>query len=133
MTKHTPGPWINKHWNSNGHIEITADAWQSDGPLERMVRLYARYSEADGFTSESISEAHANAQLIAAAPDLLAACQAVMQSVIRVSGPESPVSWPSPATYYAIKAAIALASGTDAAKLATGETAKQEKQPLMRS
>lgn len=76
---HTPGPWINKHWTNNGTIEIAAVAYR--GP-NRMVNIGAVsvFDELVGWkcTAETVAETEGNARLIAAAPDLLVACQAAL-------------------------------------------------------
>jgi hypothetical protein len=60
-SKHTPGPW-RVEWPFEGGALITAE----DGHGE-IAQVKTRYSK-----TNNIEEAHANARLIAAAPDLLA-------------------------------------------------------------
>ena len=62
MSKHTPGPW--SVGSNSGHIE-TANAWRMS-----IAICYNKDSKADGVSKE---EFKANAQLIAAAPELLEA------------------------------------------------------------
>lgn len=60
-TKHTPGPWAtSRDAVPAGHIQITI------------------YAEASGERVATAFLAEENADLIAAAPDLLAACEAVL-------------------------------------------------------
>lgn len=68
MAKHTPGPWEVSYLDKNGqsvvkaeHIEICTCWHHSVGAIEK--------------------EMHANARLIAAAPDMLTALQIVQMSV----------------------------------------------------
>lgn len=76
-TKHTPGPWIGGHaiQGSNGNpiCRITSDAeWKSKTDQ-------VKYG-CQGFSkSTPVIEADANAALIAAAPDLLEACDYVVK------------------------------------------------------
>lgn len=67
MSKHTPGPWA---LDDNGHdIRTHEDYWPigcADGNLIAYV----------AHTDDVMGEA--NARLIAAAPDLLAACEALL-------------------------------------------------------
>ena len=70
MSKHTPGPW---------NVERCTDEWfRETNHGERIVSVNkATYFVAavEGYGEESV----ANARLIAAAPDLLAALQNIMQ------------------------------------------------------
>ena len=65
MTKHTPGPWtVNPHFNHGAEVRSLASvAWCS----------VASTHGASGSQVIDVAEARANARLIAAAPDLLAA------------------------------------------------------------
>lgn len=90
-TKHTPGPWSYRQ-QANG-------AWCVE-KSSTIAHVYGKYPEA-------------NASLIAAAPDMLAALAAAektMRELIeeRCSDPEQ---WPE---YQAIQAAIAKATGSAA-------------------
>lgn len=58
---HTPGPW--KWWTSNSYRRLTAEGKQDGGVLSAVSK--------SGHADVCVSEA--DAQLIAAAPDLLAA------------------------------------------------------------
>ena len=79
MTRHTPGPWSYQKCTlgdpSNAHNPIV----ESDG--QYIARLFAPMARA-GCTSRSPTtqqEAEANAHLIAAAPDLLAALESLRE------------------------------------------------------
>lgn len=62
--KHTPGPW-----------RVVPDEEETAAPWGRVEVAQFRYVTIEG---RSKSEAYANARLIAAAPDLLEACKAVI-------------------------------------------------------
>jgi len=75
MTSHTPGPWRN---GKDGHNILSAQ------PGERPKMLASVYHDlggVGGLTSKEHAEAHANARLMAAAPDLLAACRAQHRNI----------------------------------------------------
>lgn len=69
--KHTPGPWVVDPTGSAGGFEVnsTADPWKAIVTVEANCLGAGEVSE---------SEAEANAQLIAAAPDLLAVCKRIV-------------------------------------------------------
>ena len=101
MTSHTPGPW---RTGEDGHNILSAQ------PGERPKMLASVYHDlggVGGLTSKEHAEAHANARLMAAAPDLLAACRAVDEwyDLVRQDYPEML------APYQAVQAAIAKAEG----------------------
>lgn len=85
---HTPGPWFSQY-DDNGFYEIGSETIS--------IRLAFTYGEGDGD--------EANARLIAAAPDLLEALQAIMAGV---AGCERQPHWE------AARAAIAKATGGQA-------------------
>ena len=92
MSKHTPGPWEVAYQDKNGqsvvkgeHIEVATCWHHCVGSIEK--------------------EMHANARLIAAAPELLEALKELMVAADRVSA--EPVTWLGKA-----RAAIAKAEGT---------------------
>lgn len=90
--KHTPGPWIvDPDMRGLGNLPVAG------------VRSFDGISIANCGT-----DGHANARLIAAAPDLLAALQQMMREYecLRFEQPER---WPDAAT--AARAAIAKATG----------------------
>ena len=97
MSNHTPGPWRVEHSTAKGYLY--------------MSYLYSdeHHIISVGGSSISKGENKANARLIAAAPDLLAACEAVWQSCDR----EGRIMLPSNGTTItALRAAIAKAKGT---------------------
>jgi hypothetical protein len=60
MTKHTPGPWAAREPNGPGNGWRVGPAWLGEKPWS--------------------DETSANAHLIAAAPDLMAACEAFVKA-----------------------------------------------------
>ena len=77
--KHTPGPWRALHRHSCGKAtdEIGGLGWDIFGPPEPMLR--GQFAKA------------ADAHLVAAAPELLAACEAalaIMDGAIGIAFPE---------------------------------------------
>ena len=91
--QHTPGPWT----NSNGTIMAPAGKVAEAGNPGY-----------DGFAAESEHEAIANARLIAAAPDLLAA---LTHAEVMLSIMADPADASSVAVRDAARAAIARATG----------------------
>jgi len=67
-SKHTPGPWAAYNL-ARGRI---LKSWRVRGPASPVCRIFGGQSSGDAEV--------ANARLIAAAPDLLAACQSVIDS-----------------------------------------------------
>ena len=70
---HTPGPW---KYHDSGSIVMTADGQMSIADIRGFGRL-----EKDFGLSAAIKIMDKNGQLISAAPDLLAACQAALEEV----------------------------------------------------
>lgn len=71
MSKHTPGPWeVGSAFDNYGEIEIAIERMTPAGNLVVAVAL-------GGLQGQD-----ANAKLIAAAPDLLAALQAIVKSLV---------------------------------------------------
>ncbi len=68
MSKHTEGPWYAD--DADGSYGV----WSEEGPLVALTQR-GMYPNARPLTD---SETDANARLIAAAPDLLAACRATL-------------------------------------------------------
>ncbi len=99
MSNHTPGPWEAKpsccgpHWG-----------WHVNGPPEGEYR-------------DGIFEFEADAKLVAAAPDLLAACQAAERRYSRAWVGGTPVDTSSRRELEQLRAAIAKA--TDSTPTAT--------------
>ena len=74
-TKHTPGPWTAFIEESVNVIAIMAG-----GEIGRGGREIVGWTGFDGNSIESVAENAANARLIAAAPDLLEACEAALHA-----------------------------------------------------
>ena len=79
-SNHTPGPWIDKHWDANQQITITALAFRGPNvlalvrpPLTLIEPTPVRAITEWSCTEKDVTEAAANARLIAAAPDMLQA------------------------------------------------------------
>lgn len=91
MSRHTPGPWTSEETEKHGyHIS---------GNGQAIARVWAGTNTAH--------EVDANTALIAASPDLLAACKMVLNGNI---------DWPDDKperldVFYAVQAAIASAEG----------------------
>lgn len=106
MTKHTPGPWrIGKTsgWSGTEVKAIASVAWCAKA---------SSYSSSWGESQEiSADEALANAHLIAAAPDLLAACEACMTLLVRYENKSIAPEVGTGAAINAAHAAIAKARG----------------------
>ena len=69
MSQHTPGPWAAVEGHRNIHIL---------SPGRRGKQLVAPVEKVVGYDADPTPEAWANARLIAAAPELLAACAMVL-------------------------------------------------------
>ncbi len=69
MTQHTPGPWVIKQ-GSYGAL------WAGPAKLDHPGREAAQYAAERG--QDMLAQRWANAQLIAAAPDLLALCERLL-------------------------------------------------------
>lgn len=67
---HTPGPW--EWWTSNSFLRLSSKATGKDGDVIDSFKM------SDGHTSLSVR--HEDMALIAAAPDLLQALQALMSN-----------------------------------------------------
>lgn len=75
-SKHTPGPWAWEAWGNDKSVKHTLAAPPSsrrDGPSEHFPSLGARV-----LSIEDPIENPADVALIAAAPDLLEACEAAL-------------------------------------------------------
>jgi hypothetical protein len=90
MSKHTPGPWIYKGFVTDSDFS----GWR--------VYLPTRYRRVITVEGTSAGEADANARLVAAAPELLAA----LKGVLRVADRKTD-------EFDAARAAIAKAEGAE--------------------
>lgn len=70
--KHTPGPWMIAETNQDDE-QISAEVHAPSGYIASVLRILD-----DESTPEDIAEHLANARLIAAAPELLEALEAIM-------------------------------------------------------
>ena len=88
--KHTPGPWVVEHIDAPGNIDGAMVILAVDGPGDESIcRVWSRtmpyvtrpgkHHNRGNFVVDPV--ALANARLIAAAPDLLAACKAAVPAV----------------------------------------------------
>ena len=74
VRQHTPGPWLAREWYDRDHEgECQAQGWDLCLPDGFRLPLCSN-------TSGDLSEAEANARLLAAAPDLLAALERLLAS-----------------------------------------------------
>lgn len=97
MSKHTPGEWtVHPIWNNNPCIENGGVFEVEEAHYDVKERLQ------EGCDVERVIEA--NARLIAAAPELLAACEAALDDLLKFSMGMSPLA-------LQLRAAIAKATG----------------------
>ena len=89
MSKHTPGPWVIKEIDRNEGVRISC------GLVGCGCRVYG------------MPEGEANARLIAAAPDLLAA----LESVLTIGGIDQSPGTNGRVVLHQVRAAIAKARG----------------------
>ncbi len=75
--KHTPGPWSVSGRDDPAVQVIGADGYGVGRAHTIGVAISGRHADPECRRSRSPEEAAANARLISAAPDLLAACEAV--------------------------------------------------------
>jgi hypothetical protein len=107
-TKHTPGPWQVGRGIDDAHMcEVMTAAYAERPNLSPSHKLVCRTWAPDGqplasFIGFSRRECLANARLIAAAPDLLAALEGVLRVADRATD-----------EFDAARAAIAKAKGED--------------------
>lgn len=101
-TKHTPGPW-SVSARCNNMIDVYHHNKQPGAITMALCRVQARQSW--------VSEAEANARLIAAAPELLKELQRLVR-LLELPISDGRVSVPGLATLNAAKAAIAKATGS---------------------
>jgi hypothetical protein len=91
--KHTPGPWRAR--------KVGDEVWIGNGKNDLVCCIQPSYGE---FRPEHVE---GNARLIAAAPDLLVACQAVMAALASY---EEGIGLP-PDVWFQVEAVIAKATG----------------------
>lgn len=96
MAEHTPGPW---------HLEVEADALHVYSPVEEVLH----FTDA-GWDESTRATFEANARLIAAAPDLLAALEDAL-SCVAICPDHGVVPGARADRYDAARAAIAKAKG----------------------
>lgn len=98
--EHTPGPWQAEHCHAGAKAnddELGGLGWDVVGPPEPALRgMFARA---------------ADAHLIAAAPDLLAACMAMDQELMFLAAQGRAREKPSLEVIHQLRAAIAKAKG----------------------
>lgn len=70
-----PGPYVNRHFNRSGSIDIDAGA-------HKLARVYCRELPGGVCTNEAIAEAEATANLLCAAPELLDALDVLLQASV---------------------------------------------------
>ena len=106
MTKHTPGPWMVE---SDGKEDATVTAFTAvhHNPVY-ICRVYGEGVLARA--GDSTEERAANAALIAAAPDLLAALEMAVATIERIAPKHGPFSSVD-GTLSVARAAIAKAEG----------------------
>lgn len=80
MGKHTPGPW---------EVFKAGTFWGVDAGRKSIV-IWGDANEETGVQGQTVEQSQANAYLIAAAPDLLEACQGAMRIVSLWNGREVP-------------------------------------------
>lgn len=97
MTNHTPGPWQAKH--------VAPYCWVLYGPEQR--RIASTDPSFDDGSEAAPEECEANARLVAAAPDLLAALEASEKVLEEMAFR----GWPVGADLDRVRAAIAEARG----------------------
>lgn len=124
MAKHTLGPWNFKR-SEIGHPDNAKNPIVISVPLDRYIaRMFCAQSTVAGCISNApatLDEAEANARLIGAAPDLLAACKALLQlwddnhpdEKCGCLGASDDCQNPPPCELCSARSAIALAESTD--------------------
>lgn len=90
-TKHTPGPWFLD--NDEGNLHVYPSAWKGGDNRSACRALIAVVSPWDGRSQDErdarIAEAHANARLIASAPELYEVCAGMLRAldILATHGP----------------------------------------------
>lgn len=105
MTEHTPGPWACDAVMSEAMHDIILD-YEIPG-AGRPIVIASVYVDEQGGEHPTIKQANANARLIAAAPELLAACETVSEMFTRFG-----LTAPDQSVIGKVRRAIAKAIGT---------------------
>lgn len=80
QNKHTPGPWIVEQYQGETNVISNCDRDRKDADVGVVFVLAGRIGgKIHGENFDDLSEIQANAHLIAAAPDLLEALEAVIK------------------------------------------------------
>ena len=81
MSGATPGPWAISELHANGLFGNNGEAFVSSADYRvAAIDCHTKYKRGDGYKAKC-DERDANARLIAAAPDLLAALQRLLTAV----------------------------------------------------
>lgn len=101
MPQHTPGPWgaLSLGLDAPAGSNETYEVWAGDITPDQMIAVLAGENQ------------EANALLIAAAPDLLTACEAMHARLFREQGGDPNSPWR--AAVDMLRAAIAKATGQE--------------------
>jgi hypothetical protein len=104
VSEHTPGPWVAQYWERDGEwwvIDSHTHAAIKNSPIgDGLACLY-------GYSDDPGAVVMANARLIAAAPDLLAVCEVLLEE----TADKSELAY----EFYArVQAAVAKAKGETA-------------------
>jgi len=97
-SEHTPGPW------SVENARIVAEGSKSWKRIDHIANVYA-------YNGDQLQEAKANAQLIAAAPDLLSAAKRMLDAIQSNDPAEPGAQAPNGGAVMSLKGAIAKAEG----------------------
>jgi hypothetical protein len=89
MIEHTPGPWEVDYGGSVGHVKSLANRESGKTPT------VARYDIFPAGSALALRQ-KANANLIAAAPDLLNACRAAFDAIMKHCAQTGDVIWIDP-------------------------------------
>lgn len=85
MSKHVPGPWIviPQRGSGEGSYEIGREADREDMFMKTFIHILG---PSDFIPMEYAEYIEGNANLVAAAPDLLAACEKALEELIHLTG-----------------------------------------------
>lgn len=104
MSKHTPGPW----WSHTNGSDFFVTATDFHGANGKVAKCYV--ADVQKFRNESgEDECQANAQLIAAAPDMLEALKVALLALGDEPHSDFPLCTSDDCTACMVKGAIALA------------------------